>query len=177
VFVPESRPAAKVDPLRAFGASVIVGSTFYADALAAAERRCRATGALWMHAFDQHEMIAGNGTVGRELETQCPGLDTLLVAVGGGGLIAGIAAWFEGRIRVVGVETKRTASMTAALASGEPVDIDVGGIAADALGARRVGDLCFAVAQRLVDRIVVIDDDDVRRAQRDLWQRLRLLSG
>jgi len=175
VFVPESTPAAKVDPLRALGASVVVGGAFYADALAAAERRCRARGALWMHAFDQHEMIAGNGTVGRELETQCSGLDTLLVAVGGGGLIAGIAAWFEGRIRVVGVETKRTASMTAALASGEPVDIDVGGIAADALGARRVGELCFAVAQRLVDRIVVIDDDDVRRAQRDLWQRLRLL--
>jgi threonine dehydratase len=128
-----------------------------------------------MHAFDQHEMIAGNGTVGRELETQCPGLDTLLVAVGGGGLIAGIAAWFEGRIRVVGVETKGTASMAAALAKGGPVDIDVGGIAADALGARRVGDLCFATAQRLVDRVVVVDDADVRHAQRELWQRLRLL--
>jgi threonine dehydratase len=175
LFVPESTTAAKVDRLHAFGGSVVVGGAFYAEALVEAERRCRETGALWMHAFDQHEMIAGNGTVGRELETQCPGLDTLLVAVGGGGLIAGIAAWFEGRIRVVGVETKGTASMAAALAKGGPVDIDVGGIAADALGARRVGDLCFATAQRLVDRVVVVDDADVRHAQRELWQRLRLL--
>jgi threonine dehydratase len=175
LFVPESTPAAKVDRLRAFGGSVVVSGAFYADALVQAEQRCRETGALWMHAFDQREMIAGNGTVARELERQCGGLDTLLVAVGGGGLIAGIAAWFEGRVRVVGVETRRTASMAAALAGGEPVDIDVGGIAADALGARRVGDLCFAIAQRLVDRIVVVDDDDLRRAQRELWQRVRLL--
>ena len=176
VFVPESTQVAKVDRLRAFGGSVVVTGAFYADALAEAEQRCRETGALWMHAFDQHEMIAGNGTVAREFETQCPGLDTVLVAVGGGGLIAGIAAWFEGRVRVVGVETKGTASMAAALANGQPVDIDIGGgIAADSLGARRVGDLCFATAHRLVDRIVVVDDDDVRRAQRELWQRLRLL--
>jgi threonine dehydratase len=175
LFVPASTPATKVDRLHAFGGSVVVTGAFYADALAEAEARCRQTGALWMHAFDQHEMIAGNGTVARELETQCPGLDTVVVAVGGGGLIAGIAAWFDGRVRVVGVETKGTASMAAALANGEPVDIDVGGIAADALGARRVGDLCFATAQKLVDRIVVVDDDDVRRAQRELWQRLRLL--
>jgi threonine dehydratase len=175
LFVPESTPATKVDRLRAFGGSVVVTGAFYADALAEAEQRCHKRGALWMHAFDQQEMIAGNGTVARELETQCPGLDTLLVAVGGGGLIAATAAWFDGRVRVVGVETKGTASMAAALANGEPVDTDVGGLAADALGARRVGDLCFAIAQRLVDRIVVIDDDDVRQAQRALWQRLRLL--
>jgi threonine dehydratase len=175
LFVPESTPTTKVDRLRAFGGRVVVTGAFYADALAEAERRCRETRALWMHAFDQHEMIAGNGMVGRELETQCPGLDTLLVAVGGGGLIAGIAAWFQGRVRVVGVETKGTASMAAALANGAPVDTDVGGLAADALGARRVGDLCFAIAHRLVDRIVVVDDDDVRQAQRAVWQRLRLL--
>jgi threonine dehydratase len=175
LFVPESTPATKVDRLHAFGGSVVVTGGFYADALGEAERRGRETGALWMHAFDQHEMVAGNGTVARELETQCPGLDTLLVAVGGGGLIAGIAAWFEGRVRVVGVETTGTASMAAALADDGPVDIDVGGITADALGARRVGRLCFAIAQRLVDRIVVVEDDDVRRAQRELWQRLRLL--
>jgi threonine dehydratase len=175
VFVPESTPAAKVDRLRTFGGSVVVAGAFYADALAEAEKRRGETGALWMHAFDQHEMIAGNGTVGRELEAQCRNLDTVLVAVGGGGLIAGIAAWFQGRVRVVGVETTGTASMGAALASGEPVDIDVGGIAADALGARRVGHLCFAVARRLVDRVIVVEDQDVRRAQRQLWQRLRLL--
>ena len=99
---------------------------------------------------------------------------TVLVAVGGGEVIAGIAAWFEGRVRVVGVETQGTACMAAALANGEPVDVDVGGIGADALGARRVCDLCFATARKLVDRIVVVDDDDVR-AQRELWQRLRLL--
>jgi threonine dehydratase len=175
LFVPESTSATKVERLRAFGGSIVVTGAFYADALAEAERRCRKTGALWMHAFDQHEMIAGNGTVGRELETQWPALDTLLVAVGGGGLIAGIAAWFDGRVRLVGVETTGTASMAAALANGKPVDTDVGGLAADALGARRVGDLCFAITQRLVDRIVVVDDDDVRRTQREFWQRLRLL--
>jgi len=175
VFVPESTPGAKVDRLRAFGGSVVVTGAFYADALVEAEKRCHETGALWMHAFDQQEMIAGNGTVGRELEAQCRGLDTVLIAVGGGGLIAGIAAWFEGRVRVVGVETNGTASMAAALANRKPVDIDVGGIAADALGARRVGDRCFAIARRLVDRIIVVDDDDVRRAQRELWRCLRLL--
>jgi threonine dehydratase len=175
VFVPESTPAAKVDRLRAFGGSVVVTGAFYADALLKAEKRCRETAALWMHAFDQPEMIAGNGTVARELEAQCRGLDTVLIAVGGGGLIAGIAAWFEGRVRVVGVETRKTASMAAAFAKGAPVDVEVGGIAADALGARRVGDLCFAIARARVDRIVVVEDVDVRGAQRRLWQRLRVI--
>jgi threonine dehydratase len=175
LYVPESTPAAKVERLHAFGGRVVVTGAFYADALVEADRRARETRALWMHAYDQPEMIAGNGTVARELESQCPDLDTLLVAVGGGGLIAGIAAWFEGRVRVVGVETTRTASMAAALAGGEPVDVEVGGIAADALGARRVGDHCFEVAKRFVDRVVLVGDDDVRRAQHALWQRLRLL--
>ena len=153
LFVPESTPATKVERLRAFGGSVVVTGTFYADALAKAEQRCRQTGALWMHAFDQQEMIAGNGTVGRELETQWPGLDTLLVAVGGGGLIAGIAAWFDGRVRLVGVETTGTASMAAALANGEPFDIDVGGLAADAgrtAGRRPL--LCHRAQARGPDR-------------------------
>jgi threonine dehydratase len=175
VYVPESTPAAKVNRLRENGADVVVTGALYADALAEARERCDATGALWMHAFDQQEMIAGNGTVGRELDSQCPDLDTVLVAVGGGGLIGGIAAWFEGRVRVAGVETEATAGMAAALAAGGPVDVDVGGIAADALGARRVGDLCFAVASRLVDRVVVVGDEDVRRTQRELWRRLRLV--
>ena len=128
-----------------------------------------------MHAFDQPEMVAGNGTVGLELGEQVRGLDTLLVAVGGAGLIGGIAAWFRGNPRVVGVETEGTASLAAAMAHGAPVDVEIGGIAADSLGARRVGDIGFAIARRFVDRVAVVDDKAVKRAQLTLWEGLRII--
>ena len=172
VFVPESASAVKVARLRGYGASVHVGGAFYADALEAAEQRVRQTGALWMHAFDQPEMVAGNGTVARELAEQVE-LDTVLVAVGGGGLVGGVGAWYAGDVRVVGVETEQTASLTAALAAGSPVDAPVGGIAADALGARRVGDIGFAVATKYVEQVVLVDDDAAVRAQRRLWDQGR----
>jgi threonine dehydratase len=175
VFVPESTPEIKIRRLRAYGANVNVTGAFYAEALEAAEARRAASGALWMHAFDQPEMVAGNGTVGSELEGQVRELDTLLVAVGGAGLIAGIAAWFRGDPRVVGVETEGTASLAAALAHGAPVDIEIAGIAADALGARRVGEIGFAIAHRFVDRVVVVDDEVVKQAQRALWEDFRIV--
>ena len=175
VFVPESTPEVKIHRLRAYGANVNVTGRFYAEALEAAEARRADSGALWMHAFDQPEMVAGNGTVGPEWEEQVRELDTLLVAVGGAGLIAGIAAWFRGDARVVGVETEGTASLAAALAHGAPVDVEIGGIAADSLGARRVGDIGFAIARRFVDRVTVVDDEAVRQAQRALWENLRVV--
>jgi threonine dehydratase len=175
VFVPESTPEVKVQRLRAYGANVNVVGAFYAEALEAAEARRADSGALWMHAFDQPEMVAGNGTVGSELDEQVRELDTLLVAVGGAGLIAGIAAWFRGGVRIVGVETEGTASLAAALAHGAPVDVEIGGIAADALGARRVGEIGFAIARRFVDRVAVVDDEAVKHAQRALWDDLRIV--
>ena len=175
VFVPESTPEVKVHRLRAYGANVSITGHFYAEALEAAEVRRADSGALWMHAFDQPEMVAGNGTVGSELDEQVGDLDTLLVAVGGAGLIGGIAAWFRGDPRVVGVETEGTASLAAALAHGAPVDTEIGGIAADSLGARRVGDIGFAIARRFVDRVTVVDDEAVKRAQRALWEDLRIV--
>jgi threonine dehydratase len=175
VFVPESTPHIKIDRLRAYGAEVNIHGGFYAEALEAAERRRADSGALWIHAFDQPEMVAGNGTVGLELGDQVRGLDTLLVAVGGAGLIGGIAAWFRGSLRIVGVETEGTASLAAAMAHGAPVDVEIGGIAADSLGARRVGDIGFAIARRFVDRVAVVDDEAVKRAQRALWERLRII--
>jgi threonine dehydratase len=175
VFVPESTPEVKIHRLRAYGANVNVTGRFYAEALEAAEARRADSGALWMHAFDQPEMVAGNGTVGPEWEEQVRELDTLLVAVGGAGLIAGVAAWFRGDARVVGIETEGTASLAAALAHGAPVDVEIGGIAADSLGARRVGDIGFAIARRFVDRVTVVDDEAVRQAQRALWENLRVV--
>jgi threonine dehydratase len=129
-----------------------------------------------MHPFDQPEVVAGGGTVGMELTEQVPDADTILVAVGGGGLIAGIASWFRGAVRVVGVEPEGCPSMHAALAAGEPVDADVGGIAADALGTRRVGEIAFAAAVRWVDQVVLVSDDAIRDAQRRLWRDVHMIA-
>ncbi|GCE08746.1 serine/threonine dehydratase [Dictyobacter aurantiacus] len=176
IFVPEISTRVKVERLRSYGADVhIVGAT-YADAWFASEQRARETGALVVHAYNQPEVVAGQGTVGYELSRQLPDLDTLLVAVGGGGLIGGIASWFQNTVRVIGVETEGTASMYRALQAGAPVDVDVHGLAADALGARRVGELAFEIAQRYVERVVLVDDEAVARAQLSLWNDLRLVA-
>ena len=123
-----------------------------------------------------NQVIAGQATVGRELEQDGPQLDTVLVAVGGGGLIAGVACWFRGSVRVVAVEPERSRCLGAALDRGRPVDVEVGGLAADSLGARRVGDLPFAAAAAWVDRAVAVTDDDIVDAQRVLWDRVRLVA-
>jgi threonine dehydratase len=131
---------------------------------------------LPIHAFDQIETLLGQGTVGLELENQAPHLTTLLVAVGGGGLIAGISAWYQGRIKIVGVEPEKAPTLTRALEAGRPVDAEAGGIAADSLAPRRVGELVFPIIQRHVDRTVLVSDDAIRDAQRSLWKTLRIVA-
>ena len=176
IFVPSTSPEAKVAKVRAQGATVHVVEGYYAEAQAAAGTRHEETGALLMHPFDQPEVIAGQGTIGIELDEQISDLDSVLVAIGGGGLIAGIAAWFERRVRVVGVEPTGCATMTAALAAGEPVVGQVGGVAADSLGSARVGDHVFPIARDLVDRVVLVEDDAIREAQRALWEDVHVIA-
>lgn len=176
IFVPETSPAAKVDRIRALGATVRVVPGYYAQALAASEERVRETGALVVHAYDQPEVVAGQGTLGWQLSQQVPGLDTVLVAVGGGGLIAGIASWFRGDVRVVGVEPEGCPTLTRALEAGRPVDVEVGGLAADSLGAARAGRIALAAAERFVDHVVLVPDEAIVRAQRELWSTARVVA-
>ena len=176
IFVPSTSPAAKIDRVRAQGADVQVVQGYYDEASAAARARADESGACWMHPFDQPEVVAGQGTIGMEIAQQVPDADTVLVAVGGGGLIAGIASWFRGNVRVIGVEPQNASCMHAALEAGRPVDTEVGGVAADSLGPRRVGDIAFQVAQRYVDRVVLVTDEAIRRAQLDIWQQMQLIA-
>jgi len=176
IFVPTIAAPIKIERLKALGAVVNVIGAVYAEAFQASVARQRETGALVVHAYDQAEVLAGQGTTGREFEEQVPRLDTILVAVGGGGFIGGIAAWYEGRVKVVGVEPETSRALHAALAADEPVDVDVAGIAADSLGARRVGALMFPIAQRLVDHVVLVSDAHIRSAQRSLWNEFRVVA-
>jgi threonine dehydratase len=174
IFVPMVTSAAKRDRIRAYGAELVVAGDTYAEALAASEERIGATGALPIHAYDQPQTLLGQGTVGIELEADRPAIDTLLVAVGGGGLIGGIALWYENRIRIVAVEPESAPTLHDALAAGRPVDAPAGGIAADSLAPRRVGRLMFPIAQRFVGRAVLVSDEAIGEAQRRLWEVLRL---
>jgi threonine dehydratase len=174
IFVPESTPPIKISRLHDLGAQVVVTGAFYGDAAAACSVRAVESGALLVHAYDQPEVAAGNGTVGLELAPYEP--DTVLVAVGGGGLIGGIGAALEGRAKVVAVEPTDTQALHAALAAGRPVDVTVGGVAADSLGAPRVGDICFAVAVRTGMESVVVPDEAITEARRLLWEELRVVA-
>lgn len=176
VFVPEAAPAIKLQRLAGYPATVTRVGALYDDAQAASDERARSTGALVVHPYDLPEVIAGQGTVGREFDRDAPGLDTVLVAVGGGGLIAGIACWFRGSARVVAVEPERSRCLGEALDRGRPVDVEVSGLAADSLGARRVGALPYAAAAAWVDRAVTVTDEDIVAAQRVLWDRVRLVA-
>ena len=176
IFVPEVTPAAKLDRIRSYGAELVVGGALYADALAASEDRRARTGAIGVHAYDQRETLAGQGTLAMELEAQAPDLDTLLVAVGGGGLIGGIAAWYESRVRVVAVEPEAAPTLNMALAAGRPVDAPAGGIAADSLAPKRIGSLMFPIAQHHVAQSVLVEDAAILAAQRALWDRLRIVA-
>jgi threonine dehydratase len=175
IFVPDSSPAEKIVPLRAFGAEVHVVPGFYADALLAADEHVAATGAVRAHAYDQREVVAGQGTAAVELTEDAPDLDTVLVACGGGGLLAGVAGWIGDRARVIAVETVGTATFAAAGEAGRPVDVEVRGLAASSLGARRIGDHAWA-ARHHVDGSLVVTDDDVREAQYRLWESCRLVA-
>ncbi|HJU89721.1 MAG TPA: threonine/serine dehydratase [Gemmatimonadaceae bacterium] len=175
IFVPSICSPAKIDRIRSFGATLMVGGERYGDALAESERFAERSGALRVHAFDQHETILGQGTLGLELDQQAPGLDTVLVPIGGGGLISGVASWFAGRARIVGVEPELSPTLTRALEAGRPVDAPTDGIAADSLAPSRVGELNFPIAKRWVDRVILVTDDDIRQAQSRLWQTLRVV--
>ena len=175
IFVPSSSPPMKAERIRSYGATVVVGGELYDDAQQAAEERAAVTGALQVHPFDHVATVAGAGTCAAELASQVDGLDTVLTSTGGGGLTAGTAAWFGRRVRVVSVEPDTSRCLAAALASGEPVAVPVGGIAADSLGARRVGAVNFACAVANGVVAVTVSDDAIRSAQRTLWQTARLV--
>jgi threonine dehydratase len=174
IFVPTISSPSKIQRIREFGADLVVGGDRYADALAASQAWAAGSGAMAVHAFDQRETILGQGTLGLELEQQVPGLDTLLVAVGGGGLIAGIAAWFSGRVKIVAVEPELAPTLFRAMEAGRPVDAESEGIAADSLAPRRVGERVFPIAQRHVSQVVLVPDAAILAAQRVLWSRARI---
>jgi threonine dehydratase len=175
IFVPTISAPAKVDRIRGLGANLVVGGERYADALAAAQRWQASSAALSVHAFDQRETLLGQGTVALELTEQST-VDTVLVPVGGGGLIGGMAAYLAGSVRVVGVEPTGAPTLTTALAHGEPTDAPAGSIAADALAPRRVGELMFRIAQTYISDVVLVDDNAIQAAQRALWRALRIIA-
>jgi len=174
IFVPTVSSQAKQEQIRRLGAELVIGGERYADALAASKQWIESSGALEVHAYDQLETLTGQGTLGLEIEHQCPQLDTLLVAVGGGGLIGGVAAWYRGRIKLVSVEPETAPTLAKAMAAGRPVDAEAGGIAADSLAPRRVGELMFPLAKKFVSETVLVEDDAIRDAQKQLWQNLRI---
>jgi threonine dehydratase len=176
IFVPEICTPVKQQRLRDYGAAVRVVGSNYDEALRASTERARETGALVVHAYNQPETVAGQGTCGREFELQAPGLDTVLVAAGGGGFIAGIAAWFQGSIRVIAVEPEQCCCVWSAFQKGEPVDTPIGGIAADSLGGSRVGELAWDICRRYVTDAICVTDDSIRGAQQWLWQNLRVFA-
>lgn len=173
IFVPEIASPAKLARLEAYGATLHVGGRDFAEALQACEARRAETGARLLHAYDQSEILAGQGTLAREWEARSPDLDTLLVAVGGGGLIGGIACWLRGARKLVAVETEGAPALHAARAAGRPTAVAVSGLAADSLGARIVGARAFAATQAFAADSLLVSDAAVRDAQRWLWEHLR----
>src|SRR5713226_1478265 len=176
IFVPTVCSPEKIDRIRGYGANLVITGERYADALAASEAWVAETGALRIHAYDQIETLLGQGTVGLELEEQAPNLDTLLVAVGGGGLIGGVAAWYSGHIKIIGVEPEAAPTLTRALQAGHPVDSPAGGIAADSLAPKRVGELMFPIAQTYVQSVLLVSDRAIQQAQEALWKVLRVVA-
>jgi threonine dehydratase len=176
IYLPAVASPAKQARIREYGAELVIAGERYQDALVESEAWVSRSGALPVHAFDQRETLLGQGTLGRELSHQAPDLDTLFVAVGGGGLIGGIAGWFERSLRIVGVEPESAPTLTKALEAGRPVDAPAGGIAADSLAPRRVGELMFPLARDFVDRVLLVSDEEIRRAQELLWRTLRVVA-
>jgi len=174
IFVPSIASPAKLDQIRAYGADLKIAGERYADALSASVEHAQTTGGMPIHAFDQVETLLGQATVAREFESDAPQLDAVLVAVGGGGLIGGMAAWYRGRTRLIGVEPEQAPTLTRALAAGEPVDARTGGIAADSLAPKRVGSLMYPIAQRYVAETVLVTDEAIANAQKTLWRLLRV---
>ncbi|MGI8518651.1 MAG: threonine/serine dehydratase [Acidimicrobiia bacterium] len=175
LFVPATSPAAKIDRVRATKAEVTVIEGFYADALEASRQHVANNGGLLAHAYDQIEVVEGAGTCGLEILAQVPEVDTVLVPVGGGGLIAGIAAALQGDANVIAIETDQTPTLYASRTAGGIVDVEVGGVAVSSLGSKRLGDIAWQITQRYVDDSILVSDDAVRQAQNALWSIARLI--
>ena len=176
IFVPEISSPAKVSRIASYGAEVVQKGANYSEALALCEAWIATSGATSVHAYDAEATLEGQGTLGRELEEQAPGLDTLLVAVGGGGLIGGIAAWYQSGVKIVGVEPQTCNTLHAAMAAGERVAVKPSGLATDSLGASTVGKLMFEIAKDHIAQVTLISDDDIRNAQRHLWREMQLVT-
>ena len=176
IFVPTCCSPAKLERIRGYGATLVVTGELYADALEASEVWAAESGALPVHAFDQAETLMGAGTVGLELEAQAPALDTLVVPVGGGGLLGGISSWYAGRCKLVGVEPELAPTLTRALEAGRPVDAEAGGIAADSLAPKRVGELGFPALRAYVSQVVLVSDEEIRQGQEAIWSTLRIVA-
>jgi threonine dehydratase len=174
IFVPDVSSPVKIARIKSYGADTRVGGARYADALEHCETFITQSGALSVHAYDAPETVAGQGSVGLEWEEDAGDLDTVLVAVGGGGLISGIAAWYGRRVKVVGVEPEGSRALHASLEAGRPVDVTVESIAADSLGARNTGQLVYDIARASVDHVALVPDDAIVAAQRMMWDRLRV---
>jgi threonine dehydratase len=176
IFVPTVSSQAKIDRIRGYGADLVVTGERYDDALNASREWAAQSGALPIHAYDQIETLLGQATTGLEFEEQAPELDTLLIAVGGGGFIGGIAAWYSGRVRIVGVEPEACPTLAMAMEAGRPVDAPSSGVAADSLAPRQVGELMFPLAQAYIERVVLVPDQAILDAQKALWKTLRVLA-
>jgi threonine dehydratase len=176
IFVPTISSPNKINRLRQYGATANVVGRDYFEALAASRERAAVTGALAVHAYDDPYVLAGQGTLGMEFDQQVPELDSVLIAVGGGGLIGGVASWFRDRVRVIGVEPERAQSLRKSLDAHHVIEVETSGVAADSLGARRVGELMFPIAQQFVPEVVLVTDEQIIEAQRTLWQKLRVIA-
>jgi threonine dehydratase len=176
IFVPEISSPAKVARIASYGAEIVQKGANYNEALTLCEAHIAETGATGVHAYDAEATLEGQGTLARELEDQAPGLDTLLVGVGGGGLIGGIAAWYQSGVRIVGVEPFTCNTLHAALAAGERVPVKTSGLAADSLGATTVGKLMFDIAKDHISSVALVSDEDIRNAQRRLWREMQLVT-
>ena len=174
IYVPRISSQAKINRIMQYGAEITVGGDTYADAYAASHTFAKEHGLIEVHAYDGYETLCGQGMVGLEWLEQSPGIDTLLVAVGGGGLIGGIAAAAEGKVRIIGVEPENAATLYEATRAGHPVDVPVSGVAADSLGARRIGELCFGLSG-YIDRTVLVTDEAITAAQKKIWDVLRVV--
>ncbi|HEX6650972.1 MAG TPA: threonine/serine dehydratase [Pyrinomonadaceae bacterium] len=176
IFVPSVASPTKLDRIRGYGAELVIAGDRYAESLEASEAWTAKSGALPIHAYEGNETLLGQGTLGMELEQQEPGMDSLLVAVGGGGLIGGVAAWYQDRLKMVAVEPFEAPTLERALRAGRPVDSPAGGIAADSLAPRQVGQQIFPIAQKYVREVVLVTDEEILQAQQRLWEAVRVVA-
>ncbi len=176
IFVPTVASKTKLDRIRRYGAELVITGDRYADSLEASEAWTAQSGALPIHAYEGDETLLGQGTLGMELEEQAPQLDSVLVAVGGGGLIGGVASWYQNRVKVISVEPTEAPTLQRALSAGRPVDSPAGGIAADSLAPRQVGQQMFPIAQKFVHSALLVSDEEIIAAQKTLWETMRIMA-